>query len=96
MVTKFQYSKRNNSYCTISAAGKTANEATITYIISSSFSNSAITLTKIFAEGFKDFELGGNSQIIIEENVKELSKKYIYYDSKKQKEVVLIKYIYSQ
>ena len=80
----------------MSTAGKTTNAATITYIISRSFINSAITLTKIFAEGFKDFELGGNSQIITEENVKELSKKYIYYDSKKQKEVVLIKYIYSQ
>ena len=59
----------------MSTAGKTTNAATITYIISRSFINSAITLTKIFAEGFKDFELGGNNQIITEENVKEFKQK---------------------
>ena len=50
--------------CTMPAAGTTANAAVITCTITSTFSNSDITLTGLTAEGFNDVTVGSPHQAI--------------------------------
>ena len=50
--------------CTMPAASTAANNAVITCSITSAFSGSAITLTKLVATGFSDVELASSNQAI--------------------------------
>ncbi len=50
--------------CTMPASGTTASAAVITCTITSAFSNSAITLTQLTADGFNDVAVGGSYQAI--------------------------------